>query len=174
MMLALADRRPAHLTEMHAALTTLPAGDQARLGVTEDWKAGPHQLTRRQAERTFGLVTAALARDKPDGTPPPAPGQQNELRVLDADPHADAIAWPVLSVTSITEPVDLGPFEDATAARVLFLRRHGLFGGVSGPGKSGGLNVLMGNLTACADVVIWAVDPSGAWNSARGPRASSG
>jgi hypothetical protein len=69
MMLALADRRPAHLTEMHAALTTLPAGDQARLGVTEDWKAGPHQLTYRQAERTFGLVTAALARDKPDGTP---------------------------------------------------------------------------------------------------------
>jgi len=41
---------------------------------------------------------------------------------------------------------------------VLFLRRHGLFGGVSGSGKSGGLNVLMGNLTACADVVIWAVD----------------
>jgi hypothetical protein len=69
MMLALADRRPARLTEMHAALTTLPAGDQARPGVTEDWKAGPHQLTYRQAERTFGLVTAALARDKPDGTP---------------------------------------------------------------------------------------------------------
>jgi hypothetical protein len=69
MMLALADRRPAHLTGVHAALTTLPAGDQARLGVTEDWKAGPHQLAYRQAERTLGLVTAALAKDKPDGTP---------------------------------------------------------------------------------------------------------
>jgi hypothetical protein len=69
MMLTLADRRPAHLTEVHAALTTLPAGDQARLGVTEDWQAGPHQLTYRQAERTFGLVTAALAKDEPDGTP---------------------------------------------------------------------------------------------------------
>jgi S-DNA-T family DNA segregation ATPase FtsK/SpoIIIE len=43
-------------------------------------------------------------------------------------------------------------------ARVLLLRRHGLFGGATGSGKSGGLNVLMGNLTACADVVIWAVD----------------
>ena len=81
-----------------------------------------------------------------------------ELRVLSADPHADAITWPGPSVDSITEPIDLGPFEDASPARVLFLRRHGLLGGVSGSGKSGGLNVLMGNLTACADVVIWAVD----------------
>jgi hypothetical protein len=37
--------------------------------VTEDWKAGPHQLTYRQTERTFGLVTGALAKDHPDGTP---------------------------------------------------------------------------------------------------------
>jgi hypothetical protein len=81
-----------------------------------------------------------------------------ELRVLDKDPHADAITWPGPSVASITEPVDLGPFEDAMPARVLLLRRHGLFGGATGSGKSGGLNVLIGNLTACADVVIWAID----------------
>jgi S-DNA-T family DNA segregation ATPase FtsK/SpoIIIE len=81
-----------------------------------------------------------------------------ELRVLDKDPHADAITWPGPSVTSITEPVDLGPFEDAAPAKVLFLRRHGLFGGATGSGKSGGLNVLIGNLTACTDAVIWAVD----------------
>jgi S-DNA-T family DNA segregation ATPase FtsK/SpoIIIE len=81
-----------------------------------------------------------------------------ELRVLDTDPHADAIPWPGPSVHSITEPIDLGPFEDATSARVLFLRRHGLFGGATGSGKSGGINVLLGNLTACADVVIWGVD----------------
>jgi FtsK/SpoIIIE family len=81
-----------------------------------------------------------------------------ELRVLDKDPHADAITWSGPSVVSIAEPIDLGPFEDAMPARVLLLRRHGLFGGATGSGKSGGLNVLMGNLTACADVVIWAVD----------------
>jgi hypothetical protein len=69
MMLALADRRPAHLTEIHAALTALPPADQRRLGVTEDWRSGPHQLTYRQAERTFGLITAALAKDTPDGVP---------------------------------------------------------------------------------------------------------
>jgi hypothetical protein len=69
MMLTLADRRPGYLTEVHAALTTLPAGDQVRLGVMQDWKAGPHQLTYRQAERTFGLITRALRKDDPDGTP---------------------------------------------------------------------------------------------------------
>jgi FtsK/SpoIIIE family len=81
-----------------------------------------------------------------------------ELRVLDSDPHAEAIMWPGPSVESITEPIDLGPFEDAEPCRVLLLRRHALIGGTSGSGKSGGLNVLMGNLSACPDVVIWAID----------------
>jgi FtsK/SpoIIIE family len=81
-----------------------------------------------------------------------------ELRVLNTDPHADAIPWPGPSVTSITEPTELGPFEDAMPCRVLLLRRHVLLGGSTGSGKSGGLNVLMGNLTACPDVVIWAID----------------
>jgi hypothetical protein len=81
-----------------------------------------------------------------------------ELRVLDSDPHADAVPWPGPSITSITQPVDLGPFEDAVPCRVLFLRRHALGGGATGSGKSGWLNVLMGNLSACSDVVIWAVD----------------
>jgi hypothetical protein len=75
MQLTLADRRPAYLTEVHAALTTLPPGDQARLGVTEDWKNGPHQLTYRQTERTFGLVADALAKDDPDGAPAEALGR---------------------------------------------------------------------------------------------------
>ena len=69
MLLSQADHRPAHLTRVRDALIALPAADQARLGVTEDWKAGPHQLTYRQTERTFGLVTGALAKDVPDGTP---------------------------------------------------------------------------------------------------------
>jgi S-DNA-T family DNA segregation ATPase FtsK/SpoIIIE len=74
------------------------------------------------------------------------------------DPHADAIPWPGPSVTSITQPIDFGPFEDAAPCRVLFLRRHGLAGGATGGGKSGWLNVLMGNLVACSDVVIWGID----------------
>jgi hypothetical protein len=81
-----------------------------------------------------------------------------ELRVLDRDPHADAIPWRGPSVTSIMEPIDLGPFEDAESCRVLFLRRHAILGGATGAGKSGGLNELLANLAACRDVVIWAVD----------------
>ena len=81
-----------------------------------------------------------------------------ELRVLNSDPHANAIPWPGPSVTSITQPIEFGPFEDATPCKILFMRRHGLAGGATGSGKSGWLNVLMGNLTACPDVVIWAID----------------
>ena len=69
MALALAGHRPAHLTRVHSALTGLPASDQVRLGVITGWKAGPHQLTYRQVERTFGLVTRALGKDPPDGAP---------------------------------------------------------------------------------------------------------
>ena len=69
MMLALADGRPAHLTRAHAALTGLPEHDQKRLGVIEDWKTGPHQLTYRQVEHTNRLITRALAKTEPDGAP---------------------------------------------------------------------------------------------------------
>ncbi len=101
-----------------------------------------------------------------------------ELRVLDMDPHADAVPWPGPSVTTITEPIDLGPFEDAAPCRVLFLRRHALGGGTTGSGKSGWLNVLMGNLVACRDVVIWAIDLKkgmelGPWTSCIGRLATT-
>ncbi|HTZ24174.1 MAG TPA: hypothetical protein VMC83_09300 [Streptosporangiaceae bacterium] len=69
MLLALADDRPAHLTRVHQALTLLPQADQARLGVTAGWKTGPHQLTYRQTEHTFRLITAALGKTEPDGAP---------------------------------------------------------------------------------------------------------
>ena len=67
MCLAQADGRPAHLTRVHQALTSLPDDDQIRLGVLADWKHGPHRLTYRQAEYTFGLVAGALGKDEPDG-----------------------------------------------------------------------------------------------------------
>ena len=69
MCLAQADGRPAHLTRVHQALTSLPEDDQRRLGVLADWKHGPHRLTYRQAEYTFGLVAGALGKDEPDGLP---------------------------------------------------------------------------------------------------------
>jgi hypothetical protein len=75
MQLALDDGRPAHLTRVHAALTSLPLADQERLGVTADWHGGPHQLTYRQVEHTSRLITRALAKPGPDGAP--SPGRQH-------------------------------------------------------------------------------------------------
>jgi hypothetical protein len=69
MCVAQADHRPAHLSRVHQALVSLPEPDQWRLGVIANWKNGSHQLTYRQTERTFGLVTAALGKDQPDGLP---------------------------------------------------------------------------------------------------------
>jgi hypothetical protein len=69
MLLSQADHRPAHLTRVRDALTALPEPDQVRLGVIEDWKTGPHLLTYRQTERTFGLAARALEKDQLDGTP---------------------------------------------------------------------------------------------------------
>jgi hypothetical protein len=69
MCLAQADHRPAHLTRVHQALISLPEDDQRRLGVIADWEAGPHLLTYRQTERTFGLAAGTLARGEPDGLP---------------------------------------------------------------------------------------------------------
>ena len=69
MLTVLAGHRPAHHTRIHQALVTLPEDDQRRLGVIADWKHGPHLLTYRQTERTFGLAADALARDNPDGLP---------------------------------------------------------------------------------------------------------
>lgn len=80
------------------------------------------------------------------------------MRVIESDPHADVIAWPGPSVTSITQPVKLGLFEDGSPVRVSLLRRHALVGGVAGAGKSGGVNVILADLSACPDVVIWGID----------------
>jgi hypothetical protein len=80
MCLTQADHRPAHLTRVHQALTSLPGDDQRRLGVIADWKHGPHQLTYRQTEYTFGLVAEALGKDEPDGLPSgPLQGTCNDL-----------------------------------------------------------------------------------------------
>jgi hypothetical protein len=69
MCLTQADGRPAHLTRVHQALTSLPEDEQRRVGVIAEWKNGPHQLTYRQTERTFGLAANALAEDGPGGLP---------------------------------------------------------------------------------------------------------
>jgi hypothetical protein len=65
MCLAQADHRRAHLTRVHQALVSLPGDDQVRLGVVAGWRHGPHLLTYRQTEYTFGLAADAPGNDEP-------------------------------------------------------------------------------------------------------------
>jgi len=69
MLLSHTDHRPGHLTRVHQGLVSLEEPDRHRLGVITDWKTGPHLLTYRQVERTFGLVVDALDKEHPDGEP---------------------------------------------------------------------------------------------------------
>jgi hypothetical protein len=123
MCLTQADGRPAHLTRVHRALTSLPEDDQARLGVTADWKGSPHLLTYRQTEWTFGLITRALAKDQPDGQPSPAlqavcdhllessvPGQFKDAST------SLAVDWSDLETFSRPPPVKGGPCADPEAS----------------------------------------------------------
>jgi hypothetical protein len=123
MMLVLADHRPAHLTRVQYALISLPEDDQARLGVTADWKDGPHQLTYRQAERTFGLLADALAKDPPDGMPSAdLAGICDDLleaSIPEAYKHAStalAVDWTDLETFSRPPPAKGGPCADPEAS----------------------------------------------------------
>jgi S-DNA-T family DNA segregation ATPase FtsK/SpoIIIE len=114
-------------------------------------------ITRLPAiESSLGTRPGAV-RVEPD----PVRADRFVIRVLDDDPHAQPIAWPGPSVASVAQPIELGVFEDAAPVRVVLLRRQTLFGGVAGSGKSGVLNVVLGNLTACPDVVLWGIDLKG-------------
>jgi hypothetical protein len=116
MCLTQADGRPAHLTRVHQALTSLPEDDQARLGIIADWKRGPHQLTCRQTERTFGLAAGALAKDEPGRLPSgPLQGICDDLleasipgQVKDASTSL-AVDWTDLESFSRPPPARGGP-----------------------------------------------------------------
>jgi hypothetical protein len=121
--LALADHRPAHLTRVHQALTSLPEHEQRQLGVIADWKHGPHQLTYRQTERTFGLVADALGKDEPDGLPSgPLQGICDRLleasipeEFKDGGSRSLAVDWTDLESFSRPPPARGGPCADPEA-----------------------------------------------------------
>jgi hypothetical protein len=123
MLLALADHRPAHLTRVHGTLTSLPAGDQARLGVLATWKHGPHLLTYRQTERTCHLVVTALEKEHPDGAPSPeltaVLGALLEASVPAAHKNATralAVDWSDLETFSRPPPARGGDCADPEAS----------------------------------------------------------
>ena len=96
--------------------------------------------------------------------PDPDRADHATIRVLTTDPHADAIPYPgapEAAEHSIHRPIPLGLFEDAQPVTLRLAHRHGLLGGVAGAGKSGVLNVILAELVACPDVVLWGIDLKG-------------
>ncbi len=97
--------------------------------------------------------------------PDPDRADHAVIRVLTTDPHAQVIPYPTgadaASERSIHRPIPLGLFEDAQPVTLRLAHRHGLLGGVAGAGKSGVLNVILAELVACPDVVLWGIDLKG-------------
>jgi hypothetical protein len=91
--------------------------------VTEDWAGGPHLLTYRQAEYTFGLVVSALGEDHPGGLP-----SERLQRICDALLEASvpeqvkdasrslAVDWTDLESFSRPPPARGGPCADPEAS----------------------------------------------------------
>lgn len=83
------------------------------------------------------------------------------MRVIETDPHAEPAVWPGQWVTTVSRPMDIGLTEDGRPVRLVLLRRNALIGGIMGSGKSGILNLIIANLAACRDVILWGVDMKG-------------
>lgn len=127
------------------------------------WRALIHLRggqTASDALHRLPAIESALGTRSGAGRIEPDPHRADRayLRILDRDPHAQPVPWPGTTTTTITAPVDLGVFEDASPVLVDLLRKHVLLGGATGAGKSGLLNVILADLTACPDVLVWGVD----------------
>ena len=135
-------------------------GWRARIGLRRGQTAADVIAKASALESGLGARPGSV-RVEPD----PARADHCLIRVLNADPHARAIAWPASTSDTephtITAPIPLGLFEDASPVAVTLAHRHALIGGVVGAGKSGILNAILASLTGCPDVVLWGVDLKG-------------
>ncbi|MFD1374228.1 FtsK/SpoIIIE domain-containing protein [Actinoplanes sichuanensis] len=144
------------------------AGSRIMSAVVDTW-GWRARIKLRPGQSVTELMTRVPAIESALGTRPgavrveqdPAHAGRCTMRVLAVDPHAGAIPWPGPTARTLADPIELGVFEDATPVRVAMLRRHALIGGTTDSGKSGVLNVVLGNLAACTDVVLWGIDLKG-------------
>ncbi len=134
MLLAQQDGRPAHLTRVHRALVSLSGELKWRLGILAAWASGPHLLTYRQTERTFGLVCSALSKPEPNGMPSQSLSEVTDalMEASVADGYkqkggASAVDWTDLE-SFARAPTKATVSKDAEAS---WGHRHG-----DGPGES--------------------------------------
>ena len=134
-------------------------GWRARIGLSPGQTAA--DLMNATPALESGLQTRPGAvRVEPD----PDRADHVVVRVLTSDPHARPVPYPLPvedRTRTVTAPIPLGLFEDAELVLVRLGHRHGLIGGVAGAGKSGVPNVILAELVACLDVVLWGVDLKG-------------
>ncbi|MFJ4988772.1 FtsK/SpoIIIE domain-containing protein [Streptomyces sp. NPDC088732] len=138
------------------ALVTLPAG--------KNTSAEAVIARQTQLEANMGIVgTLRLS----------VGAQANHLivRVQTRDPLAETIPWPGPAITSCAEWLPLGMNPDGTVFGYDPLYNHVLVAGATDNGKSGVLNVILGNLAACKDAALLLVDMKpgavelGSWSS---------
>lgn len=79
------------------------------------------------------------------------------VRIVHTDPLATTIPWPDTPAT-LSEPIALGRFEDGENVSIPLTGGHMLIGGATGRGKSGILNIILADVSARHDVVLWGVD----------------
>ncbi|MFD3514867.1 FtsK/SpoIIIE domain-containing protein [Streptomyces sp. NPDC058657] len=86
--------------------------------------------------------------------------QANQLivRMQTNDPLERPVVWPGPGITSIEQPMPLGVYPDGSEILLDLVAGHVLLAGGTDMGKSGAVNVIIGNLAACADAQILGID----------------
>jgi S-DNA-T family DNA segregation ATPase FtsK/SpoIIIE len=133
---------------------------QLPLGMTV--KDAQDRVPRLEAslDAIVGGIRPEMVRVLPD----PDGASRCHLRVQLSTPLARAIEWaPPAERRSVTDPVALGPYEDGGEVVLSLLPKAGegrnvFVAGMKGAGKSGVLNLLVGSLVSCGDVVLWGID----------------
>ncbi|WP_407992394.1 FtsK/SpoIIIE domain-containing protein [Kitasatospora sp. CMC57] len=89
----------------------------------------------------------------------PGPNSNQLLVKVDLnDVLAESITWPGPSITSVKQLMKLGLFEDNEEILLDLMKDHMLVAGATDMGKSGVINLILGNLAACSDAVVLGVD----------------
>jgi hypothetical protein len=111
------------------------------------------QARRRNLDSALGTRPGSVRLDQD-----PARADRVTLRVVERDPLERPIRWRGPQVGSVTQPLPLGPLEDGSPMLLPVAGQCVLIAGIRGSGKSGVLNVVVGELAACPDVVLWGLD----------------
>ncbi|WP_413100868.1 FtsK/SpoIIIE domain-containing protein [Streptomyces sp. Inha503] len=153
-------------TALRRALVALgiPAQDVSRITYTETgWNC---VVTLPPGKNTSAAVVIAKQKqlaanlDLPGALRLRVGERENQLLVQMQvrDPLTETIAWPGPAMTSCTEWLPLGLSPDGTPFGFHPLYNHVLVAGATDNGKSGVLNVILGNLVACQDAEVLLVD----------------